>query len=119
MLILHNMPSSEWQSVQHCQSFGADKLLTDNFLHCSPLNFWHRVAVRFDNDNTDMVLLLIDTELLDSPLVWEDGSGGQGRLYPHVYGVINTSAVVEVLPYLRNSDGSWRKNVELQYVQDE
>ncbi len=119
MLILHNMPTQEWHKVECLPSFGQDKLVNSSFLHCSPIYYWHRVAVRFDNDPTDMVLLLIDTELLTSKLEWEDGSAGQGRLYPHVYGVINTSAVVAVLPYLRNSDGTWCKNAELQHIADE
>ncbi len=118
MLILHNMPTAEWNVAKHQQCFGEDKLLTNNFLHCSPLCYWHRVAVRFDNDSTDMVLLLIDTDKLTSPVKWEDGSKGCGRMYPHVYGTINTSAVVQVLPYLRNTNGTWRKNPQLQHIED-
>ncbi len=118
MIILHNMPTAQWHKVKHLDSFGEDKLAVDNFMHCSPIYYWHRVAVRFDNDNTDMVLLLIDTDKLTSRLVWEDGSGGEGRMYPHIYGVINTSAVVQVLPYLRHSNGTWRKNPELCHVDD-
>lgn len=119
MLIIHNMLKTDWLAIADSDSFGDKTLATNEFLHCSPIYYWHRVAVRFDKDDTDMVLLLIDTELLTSPVRWEDGSKGMGRMYPHVYGVINTSAVVEVLPYLRNSDGSWHKNDQLLHIADE
>lgn len=118
MIILHNMTAQKWNSVKNNSSFGDDQLETEGFLHCSPLYYWHRVAVRFDNDNTDMVLLLIDTDKLTSPVKWEDGSRGMGYMYPHVYGVINISAVVDVLPYLRNDDGTWKKNAQLLHVID-
>ena len=41
---------------------------------------------------------------------------GMWKNIPHIYGLIRAEAIKAVLPYLKAEDGSWVKNVELQYV---
>ena len=43
------------------------------------------------------MLLVVDTDLLDVPVVEEPVPGGT-ETYPHVYGPLYPEAVVEVLP---------------------
>ena len=60
----------------------------------------------------------MDEDRLESEVRYEDG-GDEGRLYPHVYGLINNSAVVMVLDYLKDGEGHYKKNPELFEIEDE
>lgn len=51
----------------------------------------------------DLVLLAVDTEKLTSEVRYEQL--GMDEPFPHIYGVINMDAVVEVLEFPPNSDG--------------
>ena len=78
--------------------------------------FW-RVSPHFDHEKEALLLLVIETELLDAPVKWEDLEGC-GRTYPHIYGPIKAEAIRQVLPYLRKEDGTWKKNPELAEIAD-
>ncbi len=52
-----------------------------------------------------MVLLHVDPDRLDSRVVEEDG--GNGELYPHVYGPINVESVVKAERFDPGEDGSF------------
>lgn len=111
MIILHCMKKHTWEELKHTTSFGKPYLEQEGFIHCSSIEYLWRVAPNFRTINEPLVLLCIDTEKLYAPLKWEDGDSC-GRLYPHVYGEINTSAVIDVLDYLKDSDGNYIKNPE-------
>lgn len=72
-----------------------------------------RVAPNFKILIDILVLLCIDTDKLESEVRWED-LDNCGRSYPHVYGLFNLNAVVTVLPYLKDENGTWTKNDELK-----
>lgn len=59
----------------------------------------------------------IDTDKLEVEVRWEDGDDSGGS-YPHIYGLINLDAVTAVLPYLRDENGMWIKNDELDSIPD-
>ena len=65
----------------------------------------------------EMVLLCIDECKLQSEVRYEDGDNC-GRAYPHIYGLVNNDAVMQVLPFLRNEDDAWIKNPEFADIQD-
>ena len=117
-MILHCMLKSDWEKVEHEKYWGQKNIEADGFIHCSPVRYFWRVAGNFDAVKEDMVLLMIDEDILKSEVRYEDGDN-VGRAYPHVYGLINNDAVKQVLPFLRNSDGRWKKNPELMSIQDE
>lgn len=98
--------------------FGDESIAREGFVHCSPVKYMWRVAPNFKNVPDELVLLCIDTEKLEPEFRWEDGDNC-GRSYPHVYGLINTDAVVNVLPYLKDENGNWIKNEELEDFDDE
>ncbi len=113
MLILNCMKKSTWESVRTQAHFGHPSLESEGFIHCSTANLFWRVAPRFRNETDELVLLCIDTEKLESEVRFEDGDN-VGRFYPHVYGQINTNAVVNVLPYIKDENGDFVKNEELR-----
>ena len=111
MMILHCMPAAEWARAKQGASFGEASVATCGFVHGSSIEYMWRVAPNFVNDAEPLVLLVIDTDKVPAEIKWEDG--GEGRLYPHVYGPIPTNAVVQTLPFLKSETGAWRKNPEL------
>ena len=66
------------------------------FIHAS---FEHQVATvattYYGDVSEALVVLVIDPEKLESPLVVEDVEGANDE-FPHIYGPLNPSAVVEV-----------------------
>jgi uncharacterized protein (DUF952 family) len=58
--------------------------------------------------------LEIDRTRLAAPVVEENLSGGDD-LYPHIYGVLNLSAVVQRFPLTRRADGAfdWPSSLSL------
>lgn len=116
-MILHCMKASLWEKRKALSHWGEEELVRDGFIHCSPLKYWWRVAPNFKNAKEDLLLLLLEEDKLEVKPKYEDG--GEGRLYPHVYGMVNNSAVVQVLPFLRDEEGNYVRNAELGYVVEE
>lgn len=110
--ILHVMKKSTWEERKNKGSWGKHNIETDGFIHCSQPEYFWRVAPNFDGITEELVILCIDETKLSAKVKYEDGDGC-GRSYPHVYGMINSSAVTAVLPFLRNENG-WIKNPELE-----
>lgn len=99
--------------IRHKDTWGDDLIEADGFIHCSSVEYFWRVASNFD----DMVLLCIDEDKLLSEVRYEDDDNC-GRLYPHIYGVINNSAVINTLPFLRDTNGEFIKNPELMCIEN-
>lgn len=77
---------------------------TEGFVHCSTGDQLVRVANHHFRARRDLVLLTIDTELLEPLVVWEDTSDA-GEDFPHIYGPIDTAAIVEAAPFPAGDDG--------------
>ncbi|WP_404385844.1 DUF952 domain-containing protein [Knoellia locipacati] len=68
----------------------------EGFIHCcDPAQLEFVMTTFYADVPHDLVLLTIDPELLESRLVREVGNPETGETFPHVYGPINPSAVVE------------------------
>ncbi len=76
------------------------------FIHCSQPHQVAPVAQRFYVGVDDLVLLTIDPALLDAELRYEPGTGTD-ELFPHLYGPLNTSAVIAVTTYAPLADGTF------------
>ena len=117
-LVAHCMKKTAWEAVKDKEYWGSDSLEKYGFVHGSSVKYLWRVLPNFENDPDEYVIVFMDEEKLESEVRYEDG-GDYGRLYPHVYGLINNSAVTMVLEYLRDSEGHYMKNPELYDIQDE
>ena len=99
------------------ECWGKRNIDADGFIHCSTVEYFWRVAPIFNDIKEELVLVCIDESKLKSEVKYEDGDN-RGRAYPHVYGLINNDAVIEVLPFLRNEDGTYKKNPEFADIQE-
>lgn len=115
-MILHCMKKSTWEERRNKDFWGKRNIEAEGFIHCSQPEFFWRVAPNFDNIDDELVILCIDESKLSAKVKYEDGDNC-GRSYPHIYGMINNSAVTAVLPFLRDENG-WIKNPELEIFED-
>lgn len=112
MIIIHSVKEAFWNGYRDKPYYGEDSLEQFGFIHCSEVSTYQWVAPNFKEETDPYVLLVIDTDLLQSPLIWED-LRNCGMFYPHIYGLLNTDAVIAVLPHLWSKDKEWVKNPEL------
>lgn len=94
-LIYHITTVSEWKAAQTKGAYQAASLASEGFIHCSKEEQVAGVLQRYYKDRTDLVKLTIDTAKLKSQLIYEWSKSTEDT-FPHVYGPINTDAVVEV-----------------------
>ena len=104
-MLLHIAHGDEWARAQMDGVYKADSLSDQGFIHCSYPHQVVKVANSVYRGQRGLVLLHIDPDRLDSRVVEEDG--GDGELYPHVYGPINLDAVVKVERLEPGDDGSF------------
>lgn len=116
-MILHCMKKTTWEERRKKTNWGKRNIDAEGFIHCSTIEYFWRVVPNFLGIEDELVLVCIDEDRLLSEVRYEDGDGC-GRAYPHVYGLINNDAVVGVLPFLRNEDGTYKKNPEFLGIQD-
>jgi len=99
--IFHIATVADWEAAQESGSYTTSTrgrtLAEEGFIHASRAEQWPQVRRRFYADVTEpLLLLVIDTERLDVPLVEEEVPGGES--FPHLYGPLRPSAVVQALP---------------------
>jgi len=102
--IYHIVPRRVWEHAG-AGPYRADSLASEGFIHCSRRDQVARIANSFYRDQPELVVLCIEVDRLTSPVRNQDA--GTGELFPHVYGPIETSAVVAVTPLQRGADENW------------
>lgn len=94
-LIYHITTKAAWEDAQLKGEYTSPALKEEGFIHCSEKAQVEYIKSRYYNDHQDLVLLMIDSELLKSQLVFE-WSPSIEQTFPHVYGPVNLDAIVEV-----------------------
>ena len=113
--LLHIISESEWAAARSAGRVEPDSLRTDGFIHLSDGEQVLRPANLLYRGRHDLVLLVVDTDRLTAPVVYEPGSHGERERFPHLYGPLDTSAVVDVVPFPCRPDGGF----ELPRLDDE
>ena len=94
-IIYHVTTAADWQAAQQKGYYEHPSLAAEGFIHCSQEHQLAGVLERYFAGKTDLVKLVIDTDKLTSKFVF-DWSPSTADTFPHVYGIINTDAVVDV-----------------------
>ncbi len=92
-MIVHICQLGAWQAAQARGEYCPPSLDDEGFIHCSKPEQVLHVAKRFYRDVPDLILLWIDTEKVRPEIRWEEADG---EVFPHIYGALNTDAVVSV-----------------------
>lgn len=107
--IFHITPRQQWQAVQQQGVYRCESLETEGFIHCSTLPQVVRVANLFYAGQSGLVLLCIDGDRLQAELRYdavETDSGSEA--FPHIYGPVNLGAIVQVLDFQPEPDGTFQ-----------
>jgi uncharacterized protein (DUF952 family) len=94
MLIYHIVTPEIWEKSKDEFEYEAESLRTEGFIHCSYRNQLDEVLERYYKGAEKVLILHINTHFLTAKLVSEPSTGGE--FYPHVYGAINRTAIVDV-----------------------
>ncbi len=95
----HLAEPAHWKSAltsgSYTRSTLGRSLEEEGFIHCSTAAQVAGVLGRYYSGYAgDLLLLTIDPEHLEAPLRWDALNPSTGEQFPHVYGALNTSAVV-------------------------
>jgi uncharacterized protein (DUF952 family) len=95
-IIYHVTTAADWKAAQEKGFYDHPSLIAEGFIHCSQEHQVAGVLERYFTGKTDLVKLVIDTNKLTSKFVF-DWSPSTADTFPHVYGTINTDAVVDIV----------------------
>lgn len=114
-MIFHICPVSHWVTAIQEGIYTPPGLAEEGFIHCSVLSQLTDTANRHFRNQKELVVLCIREEQLDVPVKYEVAPG-RGEAFPHVYGPVNLSAVVNVID-LEEENGHFIVPEELVYQQ--
>jgi uncharacterized protein (DUF952 family) len=101
----HLTPAAVWEAQARAATYRPEGYDSEGFIHCTDGES-HLLAVGdryYRGDRRDYVVLSIARERITAPVKYEDPE----RNYPHIYGPLNTDAVVAVRPVVRDADGAF------------
>jgi len=102
-MIYHIVSRADWQAALDAEEYRGDSLETEGFIHCSTKDQLLSVVNHWYAGRDDLLLLKIDPGKLSVQVRYEDG--GDGQLFPHVYGPVEKQAVVAVGDFPLGPDG--------------
>ncbi len=105
-VIYHILPKKDWLAAEKSGTYTPPSLNNEGFIHCSKIDQVVRSANQFFVDQDDLYLLCIASEKVRADIRYED-STGEGILFPHIYGPLNLSAIVDVSPLEKNWRGKF------------
>lgn len=94
-IIYHIAFADAWKDAKKKGYYEHPSLKDEGFIHCSQEQQVAGVLERYFTGQTNLVKLVIDSDKLTSKLIF-DWSPSTKDTFPHVYGPINTDAVIEV-----------------------
>lgn len=110
-MIYHIATRADWQTAltdgEYTRSSVDKSLAEEGFIHASQASQVARTANRFYRDVPgDLVLLVIDEQRLRAEVRYEDVPGAE-LPFPHIYGPLNTDAVLEARPFAAGPGGTF------------
>lgn len=110
-VILHLTSNAAWHAAVKQGIYVPESLSAEGFIHCSTVSQIVGVANTFYRGQPGLVLLVIEPSELSAELKWEPSAepepshAREGELFPHLYGPLNTEAVVKALPFEPDPEG--------------
>jgi prephenate dehydrogenase/uncharacterized protein (DUF952 family) len=104
--IFHITTRDAWEAAKPAGRYTADSLHREGFIHCSEAAQVTWVANMRFKGRTDLVLLHVDEAAVGAEVRRENLEGGS-QLFPHVYGPLPLTAVMDVTPMTPSPDGTF------------
>jgi uncharacterized protein (DUF952 family) len=104
-ILLHVAIVNQWESSG--DFYGNYSIKKDGFIHCCTVEN----VVEMANDNLkkireSLVILVIDCYRLNAIVRWEIGKKS-GQKFPHIYGLLNRSAVIDTINFEKDCSGNF------------
>jgi uncharacterized protein (DUF952 family) len=104
-ILLHVAMANQWESSG--DFYGDCSMEKDGFIHCCTVEN----VVEMANDNLkkireSLVILVIDFSRLNAIVHWEIGKKS-GQKFPHIYGLLNRSAVIDTINFEKDHSGDF------------
>ena len=101
----HLVPEQVWQTQAHGAEYLPEAFSHDGFIHCTNgldelLSAGNRYYV---DDAREFIVLALDITRVTAEVRYDDPD----RLFPHIYGPLNTDAVVHQAFVIRSPDGTF------------
>lgn len=93
--IFHIACKDDWERQKDQPSYSTETLDSEGFIHCSREEQIPGTIRRCFRKRRDLRILKIDTARLGVPVIYEAAEDGSG-FFPHVFGAIIKTAIVEV-----------------------
>jgi uncharacterized protein (DUF952 family) len=104
-VIYHLLTRAEWSAAIRAGSYAPPSLGAEGFIHCSTLVQLAATA------NRDLVALCIEQSRLRALVRYEPppqvSDARSKERFPHLYGALNTDAVIRVVDFPCAADGSF------------
>lgn len=97
-MIYHITTPEHWATFKGKETYRADSLDTEGFIHCSTAAQLPFTAQRYYHHVAEIWVLCIDETLLQVPYRFELAPVGES--FPHIYGELNQSAVTHIKKYI-------------------
>lgn len=110
MYIIHSVNKNEFENEIKSGKYGSNSIKKFGFIHCSDLDTYYLVAPNFKNDMCERLILLIDTNIVDQEIRWEDAEGVD---FPHIYGLLDQEAIIGIYDHIWSENRTWVPNDEL------
>lgn len=103
-VIMHVISGDEWAKEKNNAYLYPDSLKTEGFIHCATSEQILGAVEFLYKEKVDLKLLVIDPDLVTAKIIYEDLHQTRDA-FPHIYGPLNISAVVDVLDFEPNERG--------------
>lgn len=103
----HLVPVPVWEESGGEPEYMPEAFEADGFIHCTnglePLRQMGNIF--YKNDDRKHLVLVLDTTRITSEVRYDDPD----EIYPHIYGPLNTDAVIGTLTVEREADGAFSR----------
>jgi len=91
-MIFHITTEVDWKRQEAALGYAPPMYEMEGFIHCCTKDQLSDVQVRYYKNQTGLLLLHLDETKLENSLIYEKSTNDE--LFPHLYGMINKSAVI-------------------------
>lgn len=101
----HLAPEDSWSVQRTGTVYVPERFAEEGFIHCTD-SIQEVLAVGnryYRSDPRPYLLLEIDCDSVDALVVYEDAA----RIFPHIYGYLPISAIVDIMTVDRDQDGQF------------
>jgi len=103
-MITHILQKNDWEKAKVNEFYKPDSFETEGFIHCSTFTQLIGTANFHYKSTKGLIILVIDENLLKNKVIYED-LYNKGVKFPHIYGEINISSIIETIDFPCNNEG--------------